>query len=1143
MVERLPGSTSARPLPKVRAIVRSARALHTLLFPAPGPLARSLAASLRPLSPSRERLGRVAGALASRARGAGRRWVASDAALPVNAGPKPAVALVAAAVAHGSAAAVILALVLINLLAVPPDPSLVREAVTRAERALGGRYDVSVARAGWTLEGGALGLALHRLDLRSRDEGAGLSVDTAVGRIGLGGGLRSLHLDGVEAAMPAPRPGPIDLAPLQLALGTRLAPMMRALDRLGLDEVRLTGIRSPRAAGKGRQRRLDRPFAYPVDIALARKGEGFAINAGLRVRESVLRLAGTLGAGGDLYVTSEAVPLSEVWSSRTVTTAAPVTATLSAGPASATALDLAFAPGTLRLGREVASLDRARVRTVIDGGRLRVVSAEADIGANRYAFSGSVDAFRTDRGAPAALFTLADDDVTLAPADLGGGPVSLSAVLSGSIDFRAREVAGTIALDGPDIAARGTGRIGLGDHSLDLDLSADRLTASALPAVWPSWIGTGARRWLADHVGTGDLTGVRMAVDLAPGRLRDLGARPLDRRELRVAARMENATTDLFGDLPPLTDAAGSLSYEGTRLRVALDRALTSTASGPVPLAASTFELIDTSDPDLPARFDLALSGDASALGALADAQPIGALAKAGFAPDELTGSASGRLTGTIALKDPERRDWALDLDLDRVALLRALEGREVSEMTGRLGARPDRVRLDATGLLDGVRARFDLVEPIAVPVPDMAPPTAPPERVRRLEMSLDRKALAKLSPGLAELVDGTVNVAVEIEGRGATVSADLAKASIDLPWVGWSKGRGVAATARFAVSPTGDGFRIADLVVDGAGFGARGSAVIDAGGLASLTLDRAALARNDDVRVKVTRKGREAGGGYDIDVRGARVDARGILARLDPRGGKAPDADGGASMPVSLRARIATVRGHGGVEVNGLDVRYRAGRSGLESVAMRAALPGGRQLVVDGSSANGRSDVFATTDDTGTALRFLDLYGRVRGGVLTASFGRQGEGPWIGDVAASDIEIHDEPKLRVMASKVSKRGRIDGSRVRLSRAEIGVVYDRGTLQFTDGIVRGPEVGAAFEGTVIDPAGRVALTGTFLPAYGLNRIFGEVPVLGAFLGNGRDKGLIGITFRLSGETRRPKIEVNPLSAMAPGIFRRVFEYR
>ena len=36
--------------------------------------------------------------------------------------------------------------------------------------------------------------------------------------------------------------------------------------------------------------------------------------------------------------------------------------------------------------------------------------------------------------------------------------------------------------------------------------------------------------------------------------------------------------------------------------------------------------------------------------------------------------------------------------------------------------------------------------------------------------------------------------------------------------------------------------------------------------------------------------------------------------------------------------------------------------------------------------------------------------------------------------------------------------------------------------------------------------------------------------------------LIGITFKMSGTFTRPNIIVNPLSIIAPGVFRQIFEY-
>ena len=61
-------------------------------------------------------------------------------------------------------------------------------------------------------------------------------------------------------------------------------------------------------------------------------------------------------------------------------------------------------------------------------------------------------------------------------------------------------------------------------------------------------------------------------------------------------------------------------------------------------------------------------------------------------------------------------------------------------------------------------------------------------------------------------------------------------------------------------------------------------------------------------------------------------------------------------------------------------------------------------------------------------------------------------------------------------------------------------------MALANGILHGELIGLAFQGTAYDRAGNIGISGTFMPAYGLNRIFGEIPLLGAILGNGQDRG-------------------------------------
>jgi hypothetical protein len=68
------------------------------------------------------------------------------------------------------------------------------------------------------------------------------------------------------------------------------------------------------------------------------------------------------------------------------------------------------------------------------------------------------------------------------------------------------------------------------------------------------------------------------------------------------------------------------------------------------------------------------------------------------------------------------------------------------------------------------------------------------------------------------------------------------------------------------------------------------------------------------------------------------------------------------------------------------------------------------------------------------------------------------------------------------------------------------------------------------------------MSGTFVPMYGLNNMFGQIPIVGLFLGGGSNEGLIGVTYEVVGTPGAPVLRVNPISAMAPGVFRKIFEF-
>ncbi len=50
-------------------------------------------------------------------------------------------------------------------------------------------------------------------------------------------------------------------------------------------------------------------------------------------------------------------------------------------------------------------------------------------------------------------------------------------------------------------------------------------------------------------------------------------------------------------------------------------------------------------------------------------------------------------------------------------------------------------------------------------------------------------------------------------------------------------------------------------------------------------------------------------------------------------------------------------------------------------------------------------------------------------------------------------------------------------------------------------------------------------------------------LLGPLLGGRDGEGLVGVTFAVQGSLDKPEFKINPLSALVPGVFRELFEFR
>jgi hypothetical protein len=188
-----------------------------------------------------------------------------------------------------------------------------------------------------------------------------------------------------------------------------------------------------------------------------------------------------------------------------------------------------------------------------------------------------------------------------------------------------------------------------------------------------------------------------------------------------------------------------------------------------------------------------------------------------------------------------------------------------------------------------------------------------------------------------------------------------------------------------------------------------------------------------------------------------------------------------------------------------------------------------------------GREVIYLETNDAGAFLRFTDTYAKVVGGQLQMAMDPPTVEPSAkeGLVNVRDFSVKGEAALDRLAAG-GPAGAPNG--VSFSRVRAEFTRQNGQLTIREGVLKGPMIGGTIEGSIDYAGNQVRMSGTFVPMYGLNNMFGQIPVLGLIIGGGSNEGLFGITYEVVGTTDKPTLRVNPISAIFPGVSRKIMEF-
>ncbi|MFN0115467.1 MAG: AsmA-like C-terminal region-containing protein [Paracoccaceae bacterium] len=701
------------------------------------------------------------------------------------------------------------------------------------------------------------------------------------------------------------------------------------------------------------------------------------------------------------------------------------------------------------------------------------------------------------------------------PAGLFDDPVGFS---QGAIDFKLELAPFSLRIgqfslsDGKSrILAKGEATVTDGRWAVRFDAGVDRIDSGRLLSIWPTALVPRTRDWYRRNVTRGELH------DLQAAFRAEAGGQP----RFTLGYDFTEAEVRVLAALPPVFDGAGHATIFDNVYTQVLDHGrLIAPKGGEVDVAGSVLEVPDIRKIPADAVVTLKTQSSISAALSLLDEPPFRFISKAGQKVDiaegraELTSLLKFSLGGNLKPGDVE---FDLNGTLHDVASDRIVPGRPLRAVVLTVRATPAGIRIGGEGTLSGVRFRGGWEQ-------GFGPEAAGKSRVAA-SVELSQRFLDAFSIGLPAGTlkgEGLADVTVDLargEAARFQLTSDLDRVTLSVPGIGWTKP--ASRTGRFEAGGTlGTPPEVEAMTLDAAGLSFTGSVAIRPDGrLDRVKLNEVKVA--DWFRGSAEIQGTADGKGMKLAVTSGTLD----LSRSAFGGG-------GGGLPIS--AALDRVRVAEGLDLTGFEGFFSSdvGFNGTFTARVngQAAISGTAVPLEKGTGFRIRSD------DAGAVFAAGGMFSRGRGGTLEATIRPDGRpGHYNGDLSIGDIRVVDAPVLAELLGAISVVGlleQLNGSGILFSNVRGSFRIQPGAVEITQGSAIGASLGVSGAGVYDRANAALDLRGTISPIYLFNGI-------GQIVSRQRE-GLFGFNYRISGPVDAPRISVNPLSILTPGLFRELF---
>ncbi|EPX79152.1 YhdP family protein [Litoreibacter arenae] len=712
-------------------------------------------------------------------------------------------------------------------------------------------------------------------------------------------------------------------------------------------------------------------------------------------------------------------------------------------------------------------------------------------------------------------------DVRLAPEGMFEAPVTFA---SGALDLRYRPT--ELELDVGQLVLRNEGAELLAKGSVDalpqgwavsMDAAIEEIDHVRLMALWPENAVEKTRAWLIENIEDGQVKNAHAS----------LRVRPETAPEAAVSFDISDARVKFLKTLPPVEQAYGYASISGKSFNLALRSGVISALeTGSLQASGSVMQIQDMTATPATAVFDLELDGPLSAALVLLDEKPFEFLTKSELTPNVVTGTAAIKTRLTVPLaKKVEIQDvgYEVSAKVREVESTTLIKDRTLRSDLMEVTAGDGKLSIGGKGTIDNVP--IDILWSR-----DIGPDTGKTSNVTGT-IELSSRMLDAFNVGLPKgSVSGTGVADINVQlakGQAPKVAltSDLRGVGLTIPALSWTKPNAASGSLSLALT-LADTPSVDDIRIAASGLDAQGSVSLKPGGGG---LDRAIfaplkVAGRLNSRVEVV--GRGANQPPQIVIRGGTIDIRKFGVTTGGGG------TGGPPLELALDRLVVTDT----ISLDGFQGRFRNDR-GLDG-SFKARLNGSAPVSGVVIPTQRGPAVRIKSDNGGGVIAASGIFRNARGGDMTLTLQPNGQpGQFEGALNISNTRVKKAPALADLLSAISVIGlleQLSGDGILFTTTEARFLLTPGGVNLRRSSAVGPSMGITMDGVYNTGTRRMDMRGVVSPIYAVNGLFG------ALFSPRKGEGLFGFNYTLRGSADEPKVGVNPLSVLTPGIFREIF---